>query len=91
MRITKRSVRLFFVAAFVTALVITLCLALIIAEVNTRKTGLTAVSVPLSFSFSGGSAEITVSDRDYVFSIKPVFDIITSRAFNSVLGLWLLF
>ena len=91
MRITKRSVRLFFVAAFITALVITLFLALVIAEVNTRKTGLTAVSVPLSFSFSGGSAEITVSDRDYIFSIKPVFDIITSRAFNSVLGLWLLF
>ena len=91
MRITKRSARAFFASAFITALLIALGLAMISAEANTRKTGFTAVSVPLSFEVSEGSAAVTVNDRNYVFSAKPIFDIFTSKAFNAVLGLWLLF
>ena len=91
MKITKRSVKAFFVSAFVTALVILFALAMIFAEVNTRKTGLTAVSVPLSLEVAGDSSELTVNDRDYVFSLKPVFDFFTSKAFGAVLGWWLLF
>ncbi len=91
MRITKRSARLFFASAFITALIIVLGFAMLSAEANTRKTGLTAVSVPLSLKIADSSAEVTVNDRAYVFSAKPVFDFFTSKAFNAVLGLWLLF
>ncbi len=91
MRITKRSARLFFASAFITALFILFGLTMLSAETNTRKTGLTSVSVPLSFKVSESSAELTVNDRDYVFSVKPIFDVFTSKAFNAVLGLWLLF
>lgn len=90
-KIKRRSVKLFFASAFVTALVIVFASAMISAEANTRKTGLTAVSTLFSAGVSEGQAEITVNDRDYVFSVKPIFDIITSKAVNAVLGLWLLF
>lgn len=90
-KIKKHSVKLFFASAFVTALVIMLASAMISAEANTRKTGLQAVVVPFSAGVTGGQVEITVNDRDYVFSVKPIFDILTSKALNAVMGFWLLF
>lgn len=90
-KIKRRSVRLFFTSAFVTALVIIFASAMIFAEANTRKTGLAAVVVPFSANVTDGQAEVTVNDRDYAFSVKPILDILTSKAFNAVVGLWLLF
>ena len=90
MKIKKRPLKLFFASAFVTALVIVFAAAMVFAEANTRKTGLTVVAVPFSAGVCDGQAEITVNDRDYVFSVQPIFEFFKSNALTAVLGAWLL-
>ena len=89
-RIKKRPLKLFFASAFVTALVIAFAAAMIFVEANTSKTGLKRVSTPFSAGISEDKAEITVNDRDYVFSIKPIFEFLESHALTAAFGAWLL-
>ncbi len=89
-KLKKRSLKLFFASAFVTALVIAFAAAMIFVETNTSKTGLKRVSTPFSAGVSGQKAEVTINDRDYVFSVKPIFEFFKSDALPVVLGAWLL-
>lgn len=81
---------MFLASAFVTALVIAFAVAMIFVEANTSKTGLKRVSTPFSAGFSDGKAEITVNDRDYVFSVQPIFEFLKSNALTAAFGAWLL-
>ena len=88
MRITKRSVGLFFASFFVSALVIVFCALFIIAERNTQRTGFNKRSKPLEISFTENEASLFVNGRQYRGSLLPVFAVLESGIAHAGTLVW---
>lgn len=88
--ITKSSVKYFCAAMILTAVFIAFAAALIIAEKNTSEVGFEKISTPLSFKVSGGSAVLTVNDRQHSISLLPIIRVCGSKAMHAVAVFFLL-
>ncbi len=87
----RRSLRLFFAAAVVTALGIFLFSAAVIAEKNSRATGLGAVRQVFSATMQDGRLLVTVNDRQGSFSLRSAAALLESPVFWSLVSAGMFF
>jgi len=90
-RTQKRQILIFITSFLISACVLIFLFSFITIEKNTGKMLGTPISKPFALNFKDSVAAITVSDRNYLFSLERINEFVTSKGGALLLVFLLLF
>ena len=88
MKVKKGSLSLFFAAAVISALVISLPVFLIITEANTSALGFERFLQTFAIDFAGEKCVMTVNDKQFMVALSPIYDFLRSKFMFFISTVW---
>ena len=82
-RISKSSVKIFFVSFFLTVFFMASLGAFVLAEKNSLKTGVREIETSLALYTSDDNIRLVVNDRELIFSSEPIKNTVKSRGLGA--------
>lgn len=75
----KRQILIFITSFLITACVLMFAFSFVTIEKNTGKMLGSPISKPFALDFKDSIAAVTVSDRNYTFSLETLSELVTSK------------